>query len=49
MTVLTNSMTEETMHKIMRFDDVREAWLELYKLYEVTSDNKLYNIYMKNF
>ncbi|GBM62772.1 hypothetical protein AVEN_41502-1 [Araneus ventricosus] len=45
MMVLTNSMTEETMRNIMRFENAREVWLELHKLYEATSDNQLYNMY----
>ncbi|GBO11846.1 Copia protein [Araneus ventricosus] len=35
MMVLTNSMTEETMQKIIRFENGREVWLELHKLFEV--------------
>lgn len=49
MMVLTNSMTEDTMQKIMRFDDAREVWLELTKLFEATSDNQLYSICMQFF
>lgn len=49
MMVLTNAMTEETMQKIMRFNDARQVWLELHKLYEATSDNQLYNICMQFF
>ncbi|GBM60600.1 hypothetical protein AVEN_183646-1, partial [Araneus ventricosus] len=49
MIVLANSMTEETMQKIMRFENAREVWLELHKLYEAASENQLYNICMQFF
>ena len=49
MMLLTNSMTEETMQKIMRFDSARDVWLELHKLYEATSDDQLYNICLQFF
>ncbi len=42
MVVLTNSMTEETLQKVMRFETAREIWIELHKLYEVLSENQLY-------
>lgn len=49
MMVLTNSMTEETVQKIIRFVDAREAWLELHKIYEDSSDNQLYHTCMRFF
>lgn len=49
MVVLTNSMTEETLQKVMRFESAREIWIELHKLYEASSENQLYNICMQFF
>lgn len=49
MMVLTNSMTEETVQKIIRFVDAREAWLELHKIFEDSSDNQLYHTCMRFF
>lgn len=47
--VLKNLMTEETMKKIMRFNNGREVWLELHKIYVATSDNQLYNFSLQYF
>lgn len=49
MIILTNSMTEETLQKVMRFESAREIWLELHTLYEASSENQLYNICMQFF
>lgn len=49
MMVLTNSMTEDTLQKVMRFDNARDVWLELHKIFEDSSDNQLYNICLQFF
>lgn len=49
MMVLTNSMTEDTLQKVMRFDTARDVWLELHKVFEDSSDNQLYNICLQFF
>lgn len=49
MMILTNSMTEEMLQKVMRFDKARDIWLELHKLFEDSSDNQLYNICLQFF
>ncbi|KFM59342.1 Retrovirus-related Pol polyprotein from transposon TNT 1-94, partial [Stegodyphus mimosarum] len=49
MMVLTNSMTEDTLQKVMRFESARDIWLELHKVFEDSSDNQLYNICLQFF
>ncbi|XP_071037896.1 uncharacterized protein [Parasteatoda tepidariorum] len=49
MMVLTNSMTEDTSQKVMRFNSAREVWLELQKIFEDSSDNQLYSICLQFF
>ena len=49
MMVLTNSMTEDTLQKVMRFNNARDVWLELHKIFEDSSDNQLYNICLEFF
>lgn len=49
MMVLTNSMTEDTLQKVMRFDNARDVWLELHKVFEDSSDNQLYNTCLQFF
>lgn len=47
--VLTNNMTEETLKKIMRLNSAREVWLELHKLFDGVSEDKVYNICLQFF
>ncbi|GBN43653.1 hypothetical protein AVEN_262632-1 [Araneus ventricosus] len=49
MIILINSMTEETLQNVMRFDSPRDVWLELYKIFDDLSDNQLYNIHLQFF
>ncbi|KFM58020.1 Retrovirus-related Pol polyprotein from transposon TNT 1-94, partial [Stegodyphus mimosarum] len=49
MMVLTNSMTEDILQKVMRFESTRDIWLELHKVFEDSSDNQLYNICLQFF
>lgn len=47
--VLTTNMTEETLKKIMRFVKAREVWLELHKLFDGISEDKMYNTCLQFF
>lgn len=49
LTVLSTNMTEETLQKIMRLTKAREVWLELHKLFDGVSEDKIYNICMEFF
>lgn len=49
MVILTNSMTEEALQRVMRFQNAHEVWTELTKLYEASSENQLYSICMQFF
>lgn len=41
--ILTTNMSEETLHKVMRFTSSRDVWLELHRLFEGTSEDKAYD------
>lgn len=49
MMVLTNTMTDEAIQRIMHFTNAREAWLELHKLYEASIENQLYQVCLNFF
>ena len=41
MTVLTNTLEDEVLHKVIRFQHARELWLELHGMYEPSSESRL--------
>lgn len=47
--VLTTNMTEETLKKIMRLTTSRDVWLELHKLFDGISEDKVYNTCLQFF
>lgn len=42
--VLTTNMSEETLQKVMRLITSRDVWLELNKLFDGVSENKVYDL-----
>jgi transposase InsO family protein len=47
--ILTTNMSDETLQKIMRFTTSREVWLELHKLFDGVSEDKVYNLCLQFF
>lgn len=47
--ILTTNMTEETLKKIMRLTSAREVWLELHKIFDGISEDKVYNTCLQFF
>ena len=44
MAVLTTSISDATLQKVMRFTSAREIWQELHKLYDGVSEDKAYTL-----
>uniref|UniRef100_A0A0A9YQG5 Putative membrane protein C16E9.09c n=1 Tax=Lygus hesperus TaxID=30085 RepID=A0A0A9YQG5_LYGHE len=42
--ILSSTMKDEILHKILRFKTAREAWLELHRLYDGVSEDKAYDL-----
>lgn len=49
MLVLSSNMTEETLTKVMRFNNSRDIWLELHRLFDGSLEDKTFDLCMKFF
>jgi len=44
MTILSNTLTDDTLGKVMRFTNARQVWLELSILFEPASETQLFDL-----